>query len=128
MPATMPSMLALLILPEEMEEWTKWTPDELMIKGKMFWLSLQNQEVSDNKDNVTVKIPKENILNADTIENLIKKAAEEGFYDIFCKFCGYDIEIKSSGCDKISIRNKLGAIPNQKEMILKFFNTKRGFV
>ena len=74
MPATMPSMLALLILPEEMEEWT----DELMIKGKMFWLSLQNQEVSDNKDNVTVKIPKENILNADTIENLIKKAAEEG--------------------------------------------------
>ena len=40
MPATMPSMLALLILPEEMEEWTKWTPDELMIKGKMFWLSL----------------------------------------------------------------------------------------
>ena len=78
MPATMPSMLALLILPEEMEEWTKWTPDELMIKGKMFWLSLQNQEVSDNKDNVTVKIPKENILNADTIENLIQKAAEEG--------------------------------------------------
>lgn len=78
MPATMPSMLALLILPEEMEEWTKWTPDELMIKGKMFWLSLQNQKVSDNKDNVTVKIPKENILNADTIENLIKKAAEEG--------------------------------------------------
>lgn len=78
MPATMPSMLALLILPEEMEEWTKWTPDELMIKGKMFWLSLQNQKVSDNKDNVTVKIPKENILNADTIENLIQKAAEEG--------------------------------------------------
>ena len=27
---------------------------------------------------LTVKIPKENILNADTIENLIKKAAEEG--------------------------------------------------
>ena len=78
MTATMPSMLALLILPEEMEEWTKWTPDELMIKGKMFWLSLQNQEVSDNKDNVTVKISKENILNADTIENLIQKAAEEG--------------------------------------------------
>lgn len=77
MPASMPSILALLILPEKIEEWTRWTPNELMIKGKMFWLSLQDQEVSDNKDNVTVKIPKENILNADTIENLIKKVAEK---------------------------------------------------
>ena len=78
MRASMPSILALLILPEEKEEWTKWTPDELIIKGKMFWLSLQDKEECDNKDNVTVKIPKENILNADTIESLIKKAAEEG--------------------------------------------------
>lgn len=78
MPASMPSILALLILPEEKEAWTQWTPDELILKGKMFWLSLQDKEVSDNKDNVTVKIPRENILNADTIEGLIKKAAEEG--------------------------------------------------
>ena len=78
MPASMPSILALLILPEEKEAWTQWTPYELILKGKMFWLSLQDKEVSDNKDNVTVKIPRENILNADTIEGLIKKAAEEG--------------------------------------------------
>ena len=78
MPASMPSILALLILPEKEDEWTKWTPDELIVRGKMFWLSLQDKEVSANKENVTVKIPKENILNADTIENLIKKAAVEG--------------------------------------------------
>lgn len=77
-PASMPSILAVLILPEEKDEWTMWTPEELMIKGKMFWLSLQDKEVSENKENVTVKIPRENILNADTIENLIKKAAKEG--------------------------------------------------
>lgn len=78
MPASMPSILALLILPEDKGEWIKWTPKELMIKGKMFWLSLQNRELSDNKENVTVKIPKENVLNVDTIEDLIQKAAEEG--------------------------------------------------
>lgn len=78
MPASMPSILALLILPEKEDEWTKWTPDELIVRGKMFWLSLQDKEVSANKENVTVKIPKENILNAETIENLIKKAAVEG--------------------------------------------------
>ncbi len=50
MPASMPSILELLILPEEKDEWTKWTPDELIIRGKMFWLSLQDKEVSANKD------------------------------------------------------------------------------
>lgn len=79
MPASMPSILALLILPEDKEEWIKWTPEELTMKGKMFWLSLQGCESSDNKDNVTVKIPKENVLNVDTIENLLKKAAEEEY-------------------------------------------------
>ncbi len=78
MPASMPSILELLILPEEKDEWTKWTPDELIIRGKMFWLSLQDKEVSANKDKITVKIPRKNILNADTIEDLIRKAAKEG--------------------------------------------------
>lgn len=78
MPASMASILALLILPEKEENWTKWTPDELIIKGKMFWLSLQNNAMSDNKENITIKIPKDNVLNADTIEDLIVRAAEEG--------------------------------------------------
>ena len=49
-----------------------------MIKGKMFWLSLRDQETSNNSASVTVKIPKNNILNIATIEELIEKVAEEG--------------------------------------------------
>ena len=74
----MPSVLALLILPEIEEEWIGWTPDELMINGKMYWLSLRDQETSNNSASVTVKIPKNNILNNVTIEKLIEKVAEEG--------------------------------------------------
>lgn len=77
-PASMPSVLALLILPEIEEEWIGWTPDELMINGKMYWLSLRDQETSNNSASVTVKIPKNNILNNVTIEKLIEKVAEEG--------------------------------------------------
>lgn len=77
-PASMPSILALLILPEMDDEWVKWTPDELMIKGKMFWLSLRDREVSNNSASVTVKIPKTNVLNIATIEELIVKVSEEG--------------------------------------------------
>jgi len=77
-PASMPSVLALLILPEIEEEWIGWTPDELMINGEMYWLSLRDQETSNNSASVTVKIPKNNILNNVTIEELIEKVAEEG--------------------------------------------------
>ena len=49
-----------------------------MIKGKMFWLSLRDQEASNNSASVTVKIPKTNVLNIATIEELIEKVAEEG--------------------------------------------------
>ena len=76
--ATMPSMLALLILPEKEEEWINWTTNELMINGKMYWLSLQSNKLTENNDSISIKIPKENILNNVTIEQLIEKAAKEG--------------------------------------------------
>ena len=76
--ATMPSMLALLILSEKEEEWINWTTNELMINGKMYWLSLQSNKLTENKDSISIKIPKENILNNVTIEQLIEKAAKEG--------------------------------------------------
>lgn len=77
-PASMPSMLALLILPENEDEWIAWNPEELMIKGKMFWVSFQGNEETKNVGNITVKIPKENVLNVTTISTLIEKVAEEG--------------------------------------------------
>lgn len=77
-PASMPSILALLILPENEDEWVTWSPEELMIKGKMFWTSLQGKEKTNNASKITVKIPPKNVLNAITVEDLIKKVAEEG--------------------------------------------------
>ena len=77
-PASMPSILALLILPENETEWITWSSEELMIKGKMFWISFQGNEETKNVSHITVKIPKKNELNAITIETLIEKVAEEG--------------------------------------------------
>lgn len=37
MPGTSPIILGLLILPSDETEWIGWTPNELMIKGCMYW-------------------------------------------------------------------------------------------
>lgn len=77
-PSAMPSMLVLLILPENEDEWVNWTEEELMLRGQMFWLSLQNEAISNNAGTVSVKIPKSNRLSKDSIEALLIKVAEEG--------------------------------------------------
>ncbi|MCD8325154.1 MAG: DUF4365 domain-containing protein [Lachnospiraceae bacterium] len=76
--AAVPGILALLILPEREDEWVKWTTEELLLRGRMYWLSLQGKDKSTNKDWVTVQIPVNNVLNAATVNELLKRAAEEG--------------------------------------------------
>lgn len=77
MPATSPIILGLLILPDEKDEWVKWTTNELMIKGCMYWLSLANKTPSDNAGTVTVKINKKNVLNQESLHILLEKIAKE---------------------------------------------------
>ena len=75
---TAPVILALLVLPEKEEEWIKWSRDELLLRGKMFWLSLYGKQKSDNTESVSVTIPLSNVLNNETIEMLLARAAMEG--------------------------------------------------
>lgn len=74
--SAMPSMLALLILPENSEEWVGWSEDELMLKGEMFWIGLQNQKETDNNSSVSIKIPMTNRLNCKSIIELLQRVAK----------------------------------------------------
>lgn len=76
--SAMPSILGLFILPEDENEWVNWDKSELLLKGQMFWISLQGKPESSNTGTVSVKIPKTNRISADMIESLLIKAAEEG--------------------------------------------------
>lgn len=78
MAATMPSMLALLILPEDENEWVNWSPEEIILNGCMYWVNLQNCDNSMNAGKVSVKIPKINRINSDCLLMLLEKAAKEG--------------------------------------------------
>lgn len=75
---TAPVILALLVLPEKEEEWIKWSRDELLLRGTMFWLSLYGKQESDNAESVSVTIPLSNLLNIETIEILLERVAREG--------------------------------------------------
>ena len=76
-PATVPIILGLLILPSDDNEWVQWSTDELLIKGCMYWVDLSTKGPSDNKEFVSVRIPKNQVLNQETILDILEKIAKE---------------------------------------------------
>ena len=75
-PATIPIILGLLILPEDDNTWIKWSTEELLIKGCMYWADFSHCKKSDNKENITVKLQKNNVLNQQTIYSVLDKLAK----------------------------------------------------
>ncbi len=77
MRATTPIILGLLILPEDDSEWVRWSTEELLIKGCMYWAEFSGEEKEDKDSSVYVRIPKENIFNRETMLNILEKIAKE---------------------------------------------------
>lgn len=76
-PSTVPIILGLLILPENMDDWVRWSEEELLLKGSMYWADFSDMERSENKGSVTVQIPKKNIVNGESILGILQKIARE---------------------------------------------------
>lgn len=70
------SILALLILPQDKGQWVTLTPENLILRRCVYWVSLQGKERSSNSETVTVTIPKKNILNVETLNLLFEKIAK----------------------------------------------------
>lgn len=78
-PSTSEIILAVLILPDETEEsWVEWTPDKLLIHGKMYWKCLRHCGPTKSTSTVTIEMPKSNVICADTLENLLEKVSLDG--------------------------------------------------
>lgn len=76
-PSTTPIILGLLILPEDENEWVKWSTEELLIKGCMYWADFSTQQISDNSDTVSVRLEKQNVINQETLLNILERIAKE---------------------------------------------------
>ena len=74
---TTPIILGLLVLPEDEKTWIEWSETELLINGCMYWANFSNKLPSNNKNTVTVSIDKKNLINKDTLLEILKKIAKE---------------------------------------------------
>lgn len=77
LPSTTPIMLGLLILPENEELWIDCTEEELLIRGCMYWAEFSGKSESTNEGTVSVKIDKKNIINVESLQEILELIAKE---------------------------------------------------
>lgn len=77
MASTTPIILGLLVLPEDESTWVKWSTEELLIRGCMYWAEFSTQQPSNNVGTVSVRINKSQVLNQESLLNILEKIAKE---------------------------------------------------
>lgn len=70
---SIPRFLVVLFLPEQPEQWLSHTPEQLALKNCAYWVSLAGASGTENNSGVTVKIPKSQVLNAQTLKALCSR-------------------------------------------------------
>ena len=69
-----PRLLVVLDLPNDSELWMTVTTDELVLRHRAYWLSLQGREETTNEVSITVKIPKGNLFNVEGLRCLMEQS------------------------------------------------------
>jgi hypothetical protein len=72
-PRTAPLLLILLCLPRSPLEWLENNEEQLLLRKCCYWHRLTG-DLTDNKSNVTVRIPRTQILNSVALLDLLEKA------------------------------------------------------
>lgn len=58
-----PRILVVLFLPTESDDWLDCTEEYLLLRRCAYWMSLRGMPVTSNKSQVTIHIPKVNVLS-----------------------------------------------------------------
>lgn len=74
---TTPILLGLLVLPDDENEWVTWTEQDLIIRGRMYWAEFSGKSGTANTSTITVTINKKNIINQDTLLDILNRIARE---------------------------------------------------
>ena len=72
-----PRLLAVLELPKDETCWLTVNKENLILRHRAYWLSLQrgHDEIA-GQETVTVHIPKQNVLNVETLRELMERSRE----------------------------------------------------
>ena len=69
-----PRILVVMALPTNKENWLNLSENELILRNAAYWISLKGNKITENKDNITIDIPKANHLTVPALQELMNKS------------------------------------------------------
>lgn len=69
-----PRILIVMKLPKEKDDWLRLSDTELIIKNAAYWVSLKGQAETENKNAITISIPKSQRLSVESLRDLMEKS------------------------------------------------------
>ena len=77
-PNITPAILLLYVLPREAEKWVQVLPTELLLKGRAYWVSLDQYPTTTNTTSVTIELPSVQVFNKEQLEFMMCAIADGG--------------------------------------------------
>lgn len=74
----LPKILILLCLPDESCDWMSVDHTCLTLRDCCYWYAIESGEETENTSSITIKIPRENILNPEKLNELVNKCKVGG--------------------------------------------------
>jgi hypothetical protein len=73
----LPSLLVVLNVPPNLDDWLVWGDDEMTLRRRAYWLSLKGQApLAPDQQSATVYVPRKNVFDVDGLHEVAKSIAE----------------------------------------------------
>ncbi|GBF80190.1 DUF4365 domain-containing protein [Aphanothece sacrum] len=69
-----PLILVVVLVPSDINDWLKITEEDILMKKCGYWLSLRGQSPTNNTENITVELPRQNLFTPVSLRNIMEKA------------------------------------------------------
>jgi hypothetical protein len=72
-----PQFLFIMLVPPDRDDWIVVSEERSILKKCAFWLSLKGMESTSNTQTITVRIPRNNLLTPQSLQDIMFKIAED---------------------------------------------------
>lgn len=72
-----PQLLIIVFVPKEPSDWLEATEEKMIIQKSAYWMSLKGKADTENTEKVTVKIPRQNLLTPQSLQEIMQRIVDK---------------------------------------------------